>query len=121
MCRYTKGHAFRIRKKAKKKNLKEHIEIINVEERPHIFEEIKESVDFAFAFAVVHETPCQIEFFKNIRTSLKEKSRLLIAEPNGHVSKDKFEKTLKIALENCFKFIDNPIINKSMSVLLEKI
>lgn len=116
-----KGMLSELEKKAEKKNLKKHIEIINVEERPHIFEEIKESVDFAFAFAVVHETPCQIEFFKNMRTSLKEKSQLLIAEPGGHVSKEKFEKTVETALANGFKFVENPKINKSMSVLLEKI
>ena len=116
-----KGMLSKLEKRAKKKNLLKNIELINIEQRPNIFEEIKESVDFALAFAVVHETPCQTEFFKNMHISLKEKSQLLISEPGGHVSKDKFEKTVKIALENGFKFIENPRINKSMSVLLEKI
>jgi 2-polyprenyl-3-methyl-5-hydroxy-6-metoxy-1,4-benzoquinol methylase len=77
-------------------------------------------VDFAMAFAVVHETPDAAAFLSQIHDTLVPGGRLLVAEPSGHVSADAFRETV-LAAEACgLTRIERPEIRGSRSALLEK-
>jgi SAM-dependent methyltransferase len=78
-------------------------------------------IDFALAFAVVHEVPDQKRLFTEIIQSLKEGGLLLISEPQGHVTKEEFEKTLLIVQSKGMKLLDSPNIKRSHSAVLIKI
>lgn len=77
-------------------------------------------VDFALAFAVVHEVPDASGFFAQIRRALKPGARLLLAEPSGHVSIEAFEKTMQTAKEAGLDLVGRPKIRMSRAALFEK-
>ena len=81
---------------------------------------LNEEVDFAFASAVVHETPDASSFFSAIYKTMKQTGKLLVIEPKGHVSEKDFKITISIAEQNGFKIIGSPQISRSRVVLLEK-
>src|SRR5262249_7686977 len=51
-------------------------------------------VDFALAFAMVHEVPNSGALFADIQMALKPCGKLLFAEPAGHVRGEAFEASL---------------------------
>ncbi len=55
------------------------------------------TVDFALAFAVVHEMPDAATFFAEAAETMKPGARMLLAEPSGHVSEEEFEAELEMA------------------------
>jgi len=77
-------------------------------------------IDFALAFAVVHEVPDIFTFFGEISKVMKSGSRCLVAEPKGRVSAGEFEATLSIAKDQGFKIVDRPRVSRSRAALLEK-
>jgi len=77
-------------------------------------------MDFALAFAVVHEVDDKDRLFTEIIHSLKSGGRLLIAEPKGHVIEKEFNVTVSLAQESGFIIIEHPEIGRSYSVLLVK-
>jgi ubiquinone/menaquinone biosynthesis C-methylase UbiE len=77
-------------------------------------------IDFALAFAVVHETSDAQHFLSEIYKSLKGAGRLLISEPKGHVNVDEFDVTLSTARNVGFKIVNTLDIKRSHSILLEK-
>ena len=81
---------------------------------------LKKEIDFAFAFAVVHEVPDAANLFSAIYETLTPAGKLLVAEPGGHVSEQDFETTISAAEQNGFKVIDRPKIGRSRAVLLGK-
>ena len=89
---------------------------------PHLCEEesigIREPIDFALAFWMVHEVPNPIKLFQEMRFLLKPKARLLIVEPTIHVTRTMFEETLKRAEETGFTVTENPKIFMSRTAVL---
>ena len=81
---------------------------------------INEEVDFALTFWMVHETPDELNFLKQVHSLLNKSGKLLLAEPKIHVTLTEFKKTLSIAQDLGFKLIDSPIIYFSHTALLEK-
>lgn len=77
-------------------------------------------VDFALAFALIHEVPDKDRLFAEIYTSLKHGARFLIAEPGGHVRKKEFEETVATALKAGFEDLERPDIRRSHAALLRK-
>ena len=77
-------------------------------------------IDFALAFAVVHEVPDPSRLFREISATLKPNGRLLVAEPAWHVSASDFDASVSLALENGLEVVDRPRIAHSRAVLLEK-
>lgn len=58
---------------------------------------ILKKIDFALAFYMVHETPNQINLFKEIKSILKPGGKIFVIEPKFHVSKEDFENTIRFA------------------------
>ena len=81
---------------------------------------VHEAVDFALAFWMAHETPDESRFLTQTHAALKKSAKLLLAEPKGHVTTAEFKKTLAIAREAGFIWIDSPVISLSHAALLEK-
>ena len=81
---------------------------------------MKGQIDFALAFAVIHEVPSAESTFCEIHQSLKPSRRLLVAEPNGRLSEEGFETTVSIAEQVGFKIMKRPSIRRSRAVLLAK-
>ncbi len=77
-------------------------------------------IDFALAFAVVHEVQDKEKFLTEIYRVLQQGGKLLIAEPKGHVSKENFRRLIETAQNIGFKIIEHPVIKRSHAVLLQK-
>jgi SAM-dependent methyltransferase len=84
-------------------------------------EDLRGSVDFILAFAVVHEFPDAGRFFAEAAAASKSGTQLLIAEPTGHVKATDFEDELRVADEAGFKLVSRPAIRRSHAALLRKI
>jgi len=82
--------------------------------------EFEGKIDFALAFAVIHEVPDTRGFFGEISRAMKTVSKCLVAEPKAHVSAEDFEATLSIAEEKGFQVVDRPPVVWSHSALLGK-
>ena len=82
--------------------------------------DIAGKIDFALAFAVVHEVPDKERLLSEIRHTMKEEGRLLIVEPKTQVSKTDFDKTISIARSMGFEVINDLAIRRSHAVLLGK-
>jgi ubiquinone/menaquinone biosynthesis C-methylase UbiE len=77
-------------------------------------------VDFALAFAVVHEAPSKSAFFAEIFAALKSSASLLFVEPAGHVKLPLFNKELACAAEAGFHLNGRPAISHCHAALLKK-
>jgi ubiquinone/menaquinone biosynthesis C-methylase UbiE len=78
-------------------------------------------VDFALAFAVVHEMPSVESFFAEVARSLKPGGSLLLAEPRGHVDDQLFEDELAAAARAGLSVETRPVIKRNHAALLKKI
>ncbi|HVO66156.1 MAG TPA: class I SAM-dependent methyltransferase [Syntrophales bacterium] len=74
--------------------------------------------DFVLAFWMVHEVPELMHFFVNVKEIMKPKAFFLIAEPRFHVTKRRFNNTLRTAQEMEFKIVDRPEISLSYAAML---
>lgn len=77
-------------------------------------------VDFALAFAMVHEVDDKAALLGQINRTLRSGGRLLISEPKLHVSEAAFEKTAIVARQAGFEVADRPRITWSRSAILTK-
>ena len=80
---------------------------------------VSETVDFALAFYMVHEVPEQSRFFFEIRSMLNENGSLFVVEPNFHVSKKAFKKTIEKAVSAGFSVSETPRVFFSKAALLQ--
>ena len=104
-----------LRKRAKKQGLEDRIV-------PHLCTSnsigIRDPIDFALAFWMVHEVPDQNNLLLEIKALLKPKGKLLVAEPTIHVTRRMFEETIKRAEEAGFTAMESPKIFMSRTALL---
>jgi SAM-dependent methyltransferase len=82
--------------------------------------DLRGSIDFTLAFAVVHEFPDAFRFFVEVGAASKSGASLLLAEPKGHVKAPEFDSELEAASQTGFKLIDRPSIQGSQAALLRK-
>jgi SAM-dependent methyltransferase len=82
--------------------------------------DLEGAVDFALAFAVVHEVPEQARLLAEIHSTLGPKGRFLLAEPAGHVSDKDFAESIAAAEAAGLSVVDRPGIRMSHAALLER-
>jgi SAM-dependent methyltransferase len=82
-------------------------------------DDLRESVDFTLAFAVVHEFPDPARFFAEVAAVSKPGALLLPAEPSGHVKPADFDSQLRCADVSGFRVVDHPKIHRSHTALLK--
>lgn len=80
--------------------------------------DLEERVDFALAFAVVHEMPDAFGLFQEVLRALRPGGKLLVSEPRGHVSEREFSATVTAAERAGFRVDARPAIASSRSVVL---
>lgn len=78
------------------------------------------TVDFALAFAMVHEAPDTRALLGEIADCLKPGSRLLVAEPKLHVPRKQFARMLEIAASLGLELRQQPKICCCHAAVLEK-
>ncbi|MGA9406930.1 MAG: methyltransferase domain-containing protein [Bacteroidota bacterium] len=110
-----------LRKRAAKKNVQHTIEARRCSESSLEVKDLSGSIDFALAFAVVHEIPDTQNLFKEICNALRQGGILLVSEPRDHVSREAFEKYRSIAEQAGFAVSETPAIRGSLSVVLKKV
>ncbi|NIS72284.1 MAG: methyltransferase domain-containing protein [Proteobacteria bacterium] len=81
---------------------------------------IKQRVDFALAFWMVHEVPCKKAFFDQVFSILKPNGNYLLVEPKVHVSRVQFAQMIGDCMRTGFKVLDDPKISWSRAVLFGK-
>jgi len=69
---------------------------------------VDEQVDFALAFAMVHEVPDRRRLLSEIGGCLKPGGKLLVAEPRFHVSGTAFRETVALAGEVGLEVVQEP-------------
>jgi SAM-dependent methyltransferase len=109
-----------LKRRALKSGLKERMTMRLCSEQSLELDEFRNSVDFALAFAVVHEVPDADSFFREISALVKPRGLLLFAEPRGHVSGEEFRKSLDTAGRNGFEIRNYPRIRGCISAVLIK-
>lgn len=109
-----------LEKRARRAGLSDRIETRICQQDSLDLGDVVEEIDFALAYAVVHEVPDASKFFAEAYGSIKPSGRLLLAEPQGHVSKEGFEKTVAAAEQSGFAVAGSPSLRRSLAVLLEK-
>jgi ubiquinone/menaquinone biosynthesis C-methylase UbiE len=82
---------------------------------------IKEKVDFALAFYMVHEVPDKAGFLSEVAALVKPRGRILIVEPKLHVSRSSFEETVEVAEATGLRLISRPKVFFSRAALLQKV
>jgi len=83
-------------------------------------EDLGEKIDFALAFALVHELPDAEVFFQQIHAALRPGGTCLVAEPKGHVSEKQFEETLAVAKKTGLEPGERPEIGRSRAAMLHR-
>jgi len=109
-----------LKKRAQKAGLSDRIETVVCSPDSLRISEYKKEIDFALAFAVVHEVLDVSNLFVEVNEVMKLSGRLLVAEPRRHVSEKDFALTVSIAEQKGFIKIETPKIHGSHVVLLEK-
>ena len=79
---------------------------------------LREQVDFALAFWMVHEIPDVQGFLAELRGILRPGARFLLVEPRLHVSGPDFRRTLQIALQERLRLLGEPRVPLSRAALL---
>ena len=82
--------------------------------------DLKGSVDFTFAFAVVHELPDAGAFFSEVAQASRPGAGLLLVEPGGHVKESEFQAELQAAVRAGLTLADHPSVRRSHAALLRK-
>lgn len=109
-----------LRKRAARAGLSDRIEARTCSARSLGISDLEGEVDFALAYAVVHEVRDPERFLAEIAATLAPGGRLLIAEPRGHVSEEALERTAATARSTGLSLVDRPAIRRSRTALLER-
>lgn len=81
-------------------------------------EDLEGRIDFALAFDIVHETPDTASFLEQLRAALKPDGRLLLSEPRGHVSRERFDETMAVACRAGFEKSASPQVRGERTEVL---
>lgn len=109
-----------LKKRAAKAGLSGRIEARVCSRKSLEIDDIPGKIDFALAYAVVHEVPDSEALFSQVHQSMKPGSKLLLGEPKGHVSADDFKQTIATARRCGFEVVEHPEIKRTRAVLLSK-
>ena len=109
-----------LEKRARKAGLSERIETHLCSKDSLGLGEFIGAIDFALAFAVVHEVPDAGSFFSEIYEAIKPDGKFFVAEPRGHVSENNFDATVSLAVEKGFNEVNRSQTFFDRAVLLEK-
>jgi ubiquinone/menaquinone biosynthesis C-methylase UbiE len=109
-----------LERRLRRAGLSERVETRVCRSNSLMIDDLESQVDFALAFALVHEVPNAIGLFAQLHRALRPGGTLLVAEPSAHVSKNAFERTVELAVAGGFAIADDKPIRRSLACLLSK-
>ena len=109
-----------LRRRARRAGLLDRIDTRVVPPTSMGLDDVEGTVDFVFAFAVVHEMPGPAPFFSEAARALKPGATLLLAEPAGHVDDQEFAGELAAAAQAGLTVVSYPSIRSCRTALLCK-
>jgi ubiquinone/menaquinone biosynthesis C-methylase UbiE len=109
-----------LKKRAQKAGVSARIETRLCYQHTMGLQDFAEKIDFALAFAVVHEVTEPTRFLAELFAMIVPSGSVLLAEPKGHVSEAEFTNTLSMAKQQGFTIVKALQIFRSRSVLLRK-
>ena len=110
------GMLERVRNKITSRNMQSRIKVHKCDESGI---HLNDTVDFILAFYMIHELDDQDITFKEFKRILNPNGKILIIEPDFHVTKADFEEMI-LRLERAnFKIVRRPKVFFSRSVLIE--
>lgn len=110
----------RLKKRAEKHGVSNIIRplLVNSDYNPA---ELSGKLDFVMLFYVVHEVAEKKQLFADLAMMLKRGGKILFVEPEGHVTSDEFEESLRLAAEAGLELTDDkPVRNKLSAILIKK-
>ncbi|MDA3891662.1 MAG: methyltransferase domain-containing protein [Salinivirgaceae bacterium] len=110
-----------LEKRAVKAGVNEQITTLLSSENSLEIKHLENKIDFGLLFAVVHEIPNKELLFQELAFVLKQGSKILFAEPKGHVLLINWSRSLEFAIKAGFKVENAEKINGSHSALLIKL
>jgi ubiquinone/menaquinone biosynthesis C-methylase UbiE len=110
----------KLKRRAAKRGVVDRIETRLASKTSMALGDLAGQVDFALAFAVVHEMPEADSFFRQTAEALKPGATLLLAEPTGHVKTRVFDEELRAAAEAGLGTETRPEIPGSHAALLRR-
>jgi ubiquinone/menaquinone biosynthesis C-methylase UbiE len=81
---------------------------------------LNDTVDLIFAFYMIHELPDQLMTFREFMKILRPGGKILIIEPDFHVTRSDFDNMLIRLQSTGFRISERPKVFLSRAVLLEK-
>jgi ubiquinone/menaquinone biosynthesis C-methylase UbiE len=109
-----------LQKRVNKAGLTDRIEIHLCAQDSLGLDDLREEIDFALAFTVVHEVPDASRLFSEIYRMLKPAAKILVAEPKRRVSRKNFDMEISIAEHNGLQTVERSQISGCFTVLLLK-
>lgn len=109
-----------LERRARRKKLRERIEPRVCSAVDLGVGDLADQVDFALAFAMVHEAAGPSRVIEQIARTLSKDGRLLVAEPTGHVSSEAFADTMVAAEQAGLRLVARPPIRWSRAALFAR-
>jgi SAM-dependent methyltransferase len=109
-----------IRRRADTADLGSRIDLRRVENSCMGLGDLDAKVDFALAFAMVHEVPDAAAFFREVAAALRPGGKVLFAEPIFHVTGKKFAASIAVAENAGLEVESRPTIRISHAAVLVK-
>jgi ubiquinone/menaquinone biosynthesis C-methylase UbiE len=109
-----------LEQRAAKAGLRSRVETRLVQPDSMELSDLAGRVDFALAFAVVHEMPDTGRFFRELSATLKPGGTTLLVEPVGHVKTEKFHQELAAAAEAGLVVVERAKLRRSHAAVLRK-
>ena len=110
----------RLKARAQKAGLLERIESRPCSPESLGLEGLQWSIDFALAFAVIHEVPVAGRLFREVYRALKPGAHLVMAEPIFHVRRKAFGSEVEAARAVGFEVAEYPRIPRTHAVVFRK-
>jgi 2-polyprenyl-3-methyl-5-hydroxy-6-metoxy-1,4-benzoquinol methylase len=107
-------------RRAKRKGLGDIIETRLASQEDLGLGDLAGQADLVLAVHVLHETAYPQRFLTTCHELLRPGGRLLIIEPNGHVSDEDFEESRQLALAVGYSEVGGDALSKSRTLLLSK-
>ena len=107
-------------KRAKRAGVGSLIECRRAESNSLKIGDIRASIDFTLAFAVVHEVPDIPHLFEEVFQALKPGGIMLMADPASRFPQADFDAALTSAKKAGFTIVNSPDIWRSVSVVMKK-
>lgn len=109
-----------LRRRAERAGLLDRLDLRLVRNDSLGIDDLAGRVDFALAFAVVHELPSAERFFAETAQALKPGGYLFFAEPSGHVTDAQFQAELAAAQLSGLAMCTEPKVRRSYAAVLRK-